>query len=587
MKDFQTNLGDISKEIRHLQDESLTMKIKLRNRKACESELRKFIDAVALPPDLIQNICESEVTESYLEYLLAVNKKMECFKDEATRNTLAFKDVEPELERLRNKAVARVRDFLLNKIETLKRKGTNIQIVQTNKLLKFKYLNQFLASHSPDVATEVRSLYVDTMIKWYHSKFKGYIGNLVKLQYEVATKSDLVGEPESQMRSLFSSKTALQNRTSVFSIGDRETVIEEIGKDSLISHIAAKNQKKYTYEFLFRSMLHLLCESATTEYLFTHQFFGRMDSIFHQIFSKTVALFMEQLSTFLSSCYDAVGLLLMIRLTREHQLIMSRRKVTILDATFDKLNMELWPRFKQVFDLNLNSVKNSKGLSASDTHPHYVSRKYAELAAALHKLNVGLDNEMHVANMGNFLSEVERMLERLATPLPARDGTIFLINNYDVILGILKERGIQCEDTAKLEELIQASTNTFVEQELVTSFGDLIRFVKEVEPVTKNNDSAAAQSAIKYSQKDVGNLVTQFAGTWQMGIEKIHGSVMKYFTNFTNGMDILKHVLTQMLLYYTRFTEVVKHLYGGAFQKDLVAVATIMNEIKKYSRGFT
>ena len=483
--------------------------------------------------------------------------------------------------------MAKVRDFLLNKIELLKRKGTNIQILQTNVMLKFNYLNTFLASHAPDVATEVRSQYVDTMGKYYHSKFKGYMGNLVKLQFEVAAKTDLVGEPESQMRSLFSSKTTLQNRTSVFSLGEREAVLEEVGKDSLISHIAAEKKQKFTYEFLFRSMLHLLCESGTTEYLFTHQFFGRMDSIFHQIFAKTIGLFMEQLSTFLANCYDAVGLLLMVRLMKEHQLIMSRRKVPILDQTFDKINMELWPRFKTVFDLNLDSVKNAKaagGLTAADTHPHYVARKYAELAAAIYKLNVGIDNEMHVVNMSSFLAEMERLMDQLAKDNEQpKDQTIFLINNYDVILGILKERGIQNADVVRLEELLGQSTTKFVEEELGEHFDALIKFVREVEPLLQ-----AGETNVKYSREQCSALVRKFATTWQAGIEAINGSVMKFFSNFQNGMEILKHVLTQLLLYYTRFTDLMKKLHGAnAFQKDLVAIPTIMHEIKKYSRTFT
>jgi len=587
LKDPLKEMEDLLKQMEHLQEQSLSMKIKLRNRKACESELRKFIDVVALPPDLITHICESEVNETYLEYLLAVNKKMECLKDEATRSTHAFQDVEPELAKLRNKAVARVRDFLLNKVESLKRKGTNIQILQTNVLLKVRYLNTFLANHAPDVAVEVRAQYVDTMGKYYHSKFKAYVSNLVKLQYEVATKSDLVGEPESQMRSLFSTKTALQNRTSVFSLGEREAVLEEVGKDSLIPHIAAEKKQKFTYEFLFRSILHLLCESATTEYLFTHQFFGRMDSIFHQIFSKTMALFLDQLAAFLTTSYDGVGLLLMVRLTREHQLIMSRRRVPILDSIFDKLHMELWPRFKHVFDLNLQSVRTSKGLTATDTHPHYVTRKYAELAAAIHKLSVGIDNEMHVVNMASFLSEMEGLLTTLAKDLATpQERTIFMINNYDVILSILKERGIECADTQRLEELLGASTTAFVEEELGNFFGKLIGFVKDVEQEMKSGDASAA--AKKYSQSSAHELVRSFAGTWQLGIEKINGSVMKHFSNFKNGMEILKHVLTQLLLYYTRFIDIVKKLYGpNAFQADLVTIPSIMHEIKKYSRSFT
>ena len=474
---------------------------------------------------------------------------------------------------------------MLNKIELLKRKGTNIQILQTNVMLKFNYLNTFLATHAPDVATEVRGLYVDTMGKYYYSKFKGYMGNLVKLQYEVAAKVDVVGEPESQMRSLFSSKTTLQNRTSVFSLGDRETVLEEVGKDSLISHIAAEKKQKFTYEFLFRSMLHLLCESATTEYLFTHQFFGKMDSIFHQIFAKTIGLFMEQLTGFLGTCYDAVGLLLMVRLMREHQLIMSRRKVPILDSTFDKINHQLWPRFKTVFDLNLQSVKEAKGLTAADTHPHYVCRKYAELAAAIHKLHVGIDNEMDVVNMSSFLAAMEKLMETLSKDNPEpKDQTIFLINNYDVILGILKERGIQNADVVRLEELLGQSTTKFVEEELGGHFDTLISFVREVEPQTQGGAAGGKQ----YSREECAGLVRKFATTWQSGIEAINGSVMKYFSNFKNGMEILKHVLTQLLLYYTRFIDIMKKLHGpNAFQKDLVAIPTIMHEIKKYSRTFT
>ena len=65
-------------------------------------------------------------------------------------------------------------------------------------------------------------------------------------------------------------------------------------------------------------------------------------------------------------------------------------------------------------------------------------------------------------------------------------------------------------------------------------------------------------------------LVKDFAATWKSGIELINTELvsgfldacnfslivprqMKYFSNFHNGMEILKQVLTQLLLYYTRF----------------------------------
>ena len=95
--------------------------------------------------------------------------------------------------------------------------------------------------------------------------------------------SDQVGKCTENSGGLFSSNKSIANRTSVFSLGDRATVIEQVGTEACQPHIAAENKQKFAFEALFRSMLHLLVESATTEYLFTHQFFGRMDSIFHQV----------------------------------------------------------------------------------------------------------------------------------------------------------------------------------------------------------------------------------------------------------------------------------------------------------------
>jgi len=585
LTNFQSSLGNISSEIRHLQDESLTMKLKLRNRKTVEAKLRQFIDAVALPPDLINSVCEADVDEAYLEFIVALNKKMSCLKDDRARSTLAFQDVEPELEKLRAKAAARIRDFLMQKVDTLKMKRTNIQIVQQNVLMKYKYFNIFLAAHAPEVSVEIRASYVDTMSKYYHSKFKRYTCDLLKLQMDVATKHDLVGKGTENSGGLFSSNKSIANRTSVFSLGDRATVIEQVGTEACQPHIAAENKQKFAFEALFRSMLHLLVESATTEYLFTHQFFGRMDSIFHQIFAKTIGFFMESVEAYLAESYDAVGLLLLIRLTRDHQLIMSRRRVPVLDATFDRVNLSLWPRFKKVLDANLDSVSNPKEIAkVVDSHPHFVARKYAELTASIHSLNQGLDNEMLMHNMRHFLEMMENRLVAMSQSLPSsKQRNIFLINNYDVVLSILNERNINCDDKAKLDELLGVVTAAFVEDELHTHFSALIGFVKEVEPMVQANQT----EQIPYKEDFVQKLLKDFSKDWQGAIDKVNGSVMKFFPNFKNGMEILKHVLTQLLLYYTRFLDIVKTVFGpNAFSKEIVSLPSIMHEIKKYSRTF-
>ena len=69
---FQGNLGNISSEIRTLQEQSQGMSIKLRNRKAFEERLGSFLDNVAISSNLIEGIVNSPVDESYLVIVSAL-----------------------------------------------------------------------------------------------------------------------------------------------------------------------------------------------------------------------------------------------------------------------------------------------------------------------------------------------------------------------------------------------------------------------------------------------------------------------------------------------------------------------------------
>lgn len=62
---FQGNLGNISSEIRTLQEQSQGMSVKLRNRKVFEERLGGFLDNVAISLSLIEGIVQSTVDEGY------------------------------------------------------------------------------------------------------------------------------------------------------------------------------------------------------------------------------------------------------------------------------------------------------------------------------------------------------------------------------------------------------------------------------------------------------------------------------------------------------------------------------------------
>ena len=120
--------------------------------------------------------------------------------------------------------------------------------------------------------------------------------------------------------------------------------------------------------------------------------------------------------------------------------------------------------------------------------------------------------------------------------------------------------------------------HTQVEDALREAFADLIDFVR-----------AAERSAD--AQLDLGQaaaLAKSFAASWRAAIAAANADVLRLFANFVNGVEVLKQVLTQLLLYYTRFQEIVRKNSGGdvPFASDLVPTATILDEIKKYSRIF-
>jgi len=180
---FQADLGNISTEIRALQEQSQTMSIKLKNRKGTEQKLSNFIESVAIPPNLIDGILQTEVDETFHEHLLSLHRKLNFLeKNEAAQNSAAYKDVAPELEKLRVKAISKCRDYLMQRIYALRKPKTNIQILQQNVLLKYKYLVTFLRLHGGEVFGEVRTAYIDTLSRVLSSHFRAYLAAIERLK---------------------------------------------------------------------------------------------------------------------------------------------------------------------------------------------------------------------------------------------------------------------------------------------------------------------------------------------------------------------------------------------------------------------
>ncbi|OQS06163.1 vacuolar protein sorting-associated protein [Thraustotheca clavata] len=601
---FQADLGGISDEIRHLQNESIEMNVKLKNRREAEEKLRLFLDQVYIPPTLIEGIDEGEVNDAFISYLMILNNKLSYAKqasaDDSSLGVLpnatpAVKQVEADLEKLKLRACAQIREWLLGRINDLKKPKTNVQIVQQTTLLKMKYALSFLHDQATSMAVEFRETYAETMSRILFGVFKAYHTGLMKLHEEAASRTDVIAVEEASLKSLFTSRVTVNKQNNAFSLGDREQILLQATTPPIMIHVAQAENLKCPYEVIFRSLQQHLMNAATSEYLFIIDFFKAADSsdtfrvreYFLRIFARTLSLCLEQLENYLCTSYDSIGLLLMIRLTTDHKNLMSKRHVPVLDSFLDRVLLLLWPRYHAVIDLNVQSVIQAKPkkLGNVELHPHYVTRRYAELVASILTLapepshdEVDGANTMILNGLASLREGLVGLLEKLSeVHKNSKDKCVFLINNYDLVTSVVTERKIASDETAKFEELLVVQRDKFVEEELMCWYGSLITFVQQTESKGIPADAAKVEKIVK-----------EFNAHWKTGIDKMNGNIMKFFSNFRNGMEILKQVLTQLLLYYTRFIDIVKRSWARppSFSNDIVTTQEILYEIKKYSRSF-
>lgn len=179
---FQSDLGNISGEIQNLQEQSTFMSVKLRNRKTVESRLGKALQGMVIPPFVIKKITEGDVDEMWLEYLLTINKQMRFVKANQHRPIKALRNVGPELEKLRLKAAATIRDFFVSRIQLLCVPNANIQIMQQSVFLKYKELHFFVLERHHEAAREIRQSYMNSLRWYFQNHFERYSKGLLKLQ---------------------------------------------------------------------------------------------------------------------------------------------------------------------------------------------------------------------------------------------------------------------------------------------------------------------------------------------------------------------------------------------------------------------
>lgn len=97
-------------------------------------------------------------------------------------------------------AVERIRDYLVSQIKAMRSPNINAQIIQQQRLVRFKDLYSYLSRAHPTITGELTQAYANTMRWYYQSNFSRYLQALEKIKVYPSDRNDVLGGDPSEQR---------------------------------------------------------------------------------------------------------------------------------------------------------------------------------------------------------------------------------------------------------------------------------------------------------------------------------------------------------------------------------------------------
>ncbi|KAL2754577.1 hypothetical protein ACRALDRAFT_2109362 [Sodiomyces alcalophilus JCM 7366] len=485
LTDFRNDLAAVSADIESLQSRSTALTVRLENRRAVEKALGPVVEELSLPPAVVSKISEGHIDESWVKTLGEIDKRASAYHDSASssRKSKAWADLGPFLEKLVMKAVERIRDFIVAQIKALRSPHINAQIIQQQNFLRFKDLYAFLHRHHATLAEEICQAYMNTMRWYYVNQFTRYEKALQQLKLHTLDKSDVLGHDDTTRKPLvLSASKAAGPPHDAFSLGRRIDLLKVNSQTAISSYLAEEDSSTHYLEVPFRNFNLALVDNAAAEYSFLAAYFSpplNMATIsrhFNYIFEPTFALGNALTKTLTGDTYDALGLLLSVRINQQLAFQLQRRKVPAMDGYINGTSMLLWPRLQVVMDHHCESVRQQTNALPSrparggdhakfSAVPHVMTQRFGQLLQGILALSTDAgDDEPVVASMRRLQSEMEAFLTRYSQAYAGdkRKRDRFLYNNYSLILTIMSDRSGKL--ATELQEYFEGLKAAFQEE---------------------------------------------------------------------------------------------------------------------------
>ncbi|KAF6841939.1 vps52 sac2 family protein [Colletotrichum plurivorum] len=457
---FRNDLATVSADIESLQSRSTALNIRLENRRAVEKAFGPVVEELSVSPHVVSKISEGHIDETWVKMLGEVDKRTTAYKNNTASpwKSKAWADLGPLLEKLTMKAIERIRDFIVAQIKALRSPHINAQIIQQQNFLKFKELFSFLYKHHPTLAEEISQAYMNTMRWYYANQFSRYQKALEKLRLHILDRNDVLGHEETSRRAtVLSSTKPVGPPHDAFNLGRRIDLLKTNSQSAISSYLAEEDQTTHYLEVPFRNFNLALIDNATAEYTFLAAYFSPPLSLkavsrqFNYIFEPTFAIGQTLTKALVTETYDALGLLLCIRINQHLAFELQRRKIPAVDGYINMTTMLLWPRLQVVMDHHCESVRQltnslpTKAKAADQSKlsaaPHLVTQRFGQILQGVLALSAEAgDDEPVVTSLRRLRSEAEAFLACYSQSFgDKRKRERFLYNNYSLISTIISD----------------------------------------------------------------------------------------------------------------------------------------------------
>ncbi|CAD8194932.1 unnamed protein product [Paramecium octaurelia] len=610
---FKDYLNDIKSEMTQLQERSVKMNTSLTNRKALSQILSSFVDQAVLDPSLIDNICSKEINDQYVEYIRILCSKLEYLKNTELTDANAVKNLGPELIKLKNTACKRVREFMIDKLNQLKKPKINIQQYQIQELVKYKIFTEFMKDHYLDIYVELCNLYTDAMSKLYLSNMKVYVAEIHKLTIDVYLRNDLIVpdsqqnyRPQLNLRNVVG--LTIENR-SIFQLMNRDQILQFMDEEPLLHTQLNQKNQKILIEQYFKTINKVLIDTVLHEDRFSQDFFSLKPDqnrlIFSGVFKNTIQFVLDHLKQTVS-IFDIYAFLLIILLNERFQKHMHSKNSHVLDFYFEQVNMILWPKFEQVFDTHIQSIQSTNVRLYRSLEKYYGFRsfvmRYIDLTLSLYKLYAYFeDNKMIVSRINQLRLRYFDLIKRTGAEFEIEvDRITYTLSVYEMIVTAYNTAQMTTykkefsEETLFLEKETNKFSEKLIEIYLKELFGNLVDFIqkyaKEESELELNLYDNKQQSEIRVvekvqnlnqvdNKKLIENISQDVNLSWNKRVDVFRLECEKHFQGTNLMKSLLKKFLQTFMAYYNAFYKYAKANHP-MYVANLTQVTTIMKEIK-------